>query len=67
MTKVKTFAIELKIFHVINELQSLDKQVNDFIRENKIVKIVSVSDTSTTNDKGAAIGIIRVVAYEDGQ
>ncbi|MCG6917877.1 MAG: hypothetical protein LJE89_10050 [Deltaproteobacteria bacterium] len=64
MAKVKTFATELKIFHTIKELYDLDQQVNDFIKENNINKIISVSDTCTTDDKGATIGIIRVVAYE---
>jgi hypothetical protein len=64
MAKVKTFATELKIFHTMKELNDLDQQVNDFIKENNIKKIISVSDTCTTDDKGATIGIVRVVAYE---
>jgi len=31
MTKVKTFSSQLKIFHVHEELEALDKAVNDFI------------------------------------
>lgn len=65
MVKVKTFTNELKIFRAINELNELDKKANDFIKENKIKKVISVSDTSTTDDSGATIGIIRVVAYEE--
>jgi hypothetical protein len=64
MVKVKTFATELKIFHTMKELYDLDEQVNQFIKENNINKIVSVSDTCTTDDKGATIGVIRVIAYE---
>ena len=64
MSKVKTFATELKIFHTMKELYDLDQQVNDFIKENNINTIISVSDTCTTDDKGATIGIVRVVAYE---
>ena len=64
MVKVKTFATELKIFQTMKELHDLDHQVNEFIRENNINKIISVSDTCTTDDKGATIGLIRVVAYE---
>ena len=64
MVKVKTFATELKIFHAIKELYDLDEKVNQFIKENNINKIVSVSDTCTTDDKGATIGVIRVIAYE---
>ena len=64
MVKVKTFATELKIFHIMKELYDVDQQVNEFIKENNINNIVSVSDTCTTDDKGATIGIVRVVAYE---
>lgn len=64
MVKVKTFTSELKILHTMNELNNLDKQVNKFIKENKIKKVVSVSDACTTDNSGATIGIIRAVAYE---
>ena len=64
MVKVKTFATELKIFHTMKELADLDEKVNRFITENDISRIVSVSDTCTTDDKGATIGLIRVIAYE---
>jgi hypothetical protein len=64
MVKVKTFATELKIFHTMKELYDLDEKVNQFIKDNNINKIVSVSDTCTTDDKGATIGVIRVIAYE---
>jgi hypothetical protein len=64
MVKVKTFATELKIFHTMKELYDLDDKVNQFIKDNNISKIVSVSDTCTTDDKGATIGVIRVIAFE---
>jgi len=64
MVKVKTFATELKIFHTIKELYELDEKVNQFIKDNNINRIASVSDTCTTDDKGATIGVIRVIAYE---
>jgi hypothetical protein len=64
MVKVKSFSTELKIFHTMKELESLDQQVNQFIKDSKVSKIVSVSDTCTTDDNGATIGLIRVVAYE---
>ena len=64
MVEVKTFATELKIFQTMKELNDLDQQVNEFIKENNINQIISVSDTCTTDDKGATIGLIRVVAYE---
>jgi hypothetical protein len=64
MVKVKSFTTEVKILHTMNELRELDRQVNRFLEENNIQKVISVSDTSTTGDSGATIGIIRVVAYE---
>jgi hypothetical protein len=65
MIKVKTFASPLKVFHVKEQLENLDTMVNQFIAENNIGKIISVSDTCTTDDTGASIGIIRVVSYQD--
>ena len=64
MVKVKTFTNELKIFRTTGELKELDEQVNKFIADNGIKKVVSVSDTCTTDGSGATIGIIRVLAYE---
>ena len=63
MTKVKTFTSPLKVFHVKEELEQLDQQVNQFIEQNNITTVVSVSDTTTTDDNGASIGIIRVLTY----
>lgn len=62
--KVKTFASPLKIFQARKELEELDSTVNKFIEENNVQRIVSVSDACTTDDSGASIGLIRVVAYE---
>jgi hypothetical protein len=64
MAKVETFGSQLKIFHVKEELDALDKLVNDFIRENNVEKVISVSDTTTASVDGGTIGVIRVVAYE---
>ncbi len=64
MTKVKTFMSPLKIFHTVEELASLDDQVNRFLSEQAIKRVVSASDTCTTDNTGASIGIIRVIAYE---
>jgi len=64
MIKVKTFTSPLKVFHVKEELENLDQHVNRFIEENNVQKIISVNDATTTDDTGASIGIIRVVAYE---
>jgi hypothetical protein len=63
--KVKTFTSELKPFHTMRELETLDDQVNTFLKENDIHSVVSVSDTCTADDSGATIGIIRVIAYDD--
>jgi len=62
--KVKTFVTEVKIFHAMKELRSLDEQVNRFIVENGVKKMISVSDAATTDNTGATIGLIRVLAYE---
>ena len=64
MIKVKTFTSALKIFHAKNELEKLDEMVNQFIQGNNVKKVISVSDAATTDDKGATIGLIRVIAYE---
>ena len=64
MIKVKTFAIPLKVFHAHEELESLDAQVNAFLADNGVEDVISVSDTVTTNDSGAAIGLVRVVTYK---
>jgi hypothetical protein len=62
--KVKTFTNELKVFHAMKELAALDEQVNRFIAENGVKKVISVSDTTTTDNTGATIGLIRVLVYE---
>lgn len=63
MVKVKTFGSQFKIFHITQELDGLDKQVNDFIAENGVKKVISVSDATTTNVDGSTMGIIRVLTY----
>ena len=65
MIKIKTFTSELKIFQSMRELSQLDEQVNKFISDKGIKKVISVSDSCTTDDKGATIGIIRTLAYEE--
>jgi hypothetical protein len=62
--KVKTFATEVKIFQTMKELETLDEKVNRFVLQHKVKKVVSVSDTTTTDDTGATIGLIRVLTYE---
>lgn len=62
--KVRTFTTELKIFQTMKELETLDEKVNRFIVENRVKKVVSVSDATTTDNNGATIGLIRVVTYE---
>lgn len=65
MIRVKTFTSQLKIFHTRNELLELDQVVNDFIASRGIRKVVSVSDSVTSGESGEAIGIIRVITYEE--
>ncbi len=62
--RVKTFTTELKIFQTVKELEVLDDKLNRFIAENKVKKVVSVSDTTTTDNSGATIGLIRILTYE---
>ena len=62
--KVKMFATEVKIFQTMRELEALDEKVNRFIHQNRVKRVVSVSDTTTTDDTGATIGLVRVLAYE---
>jgi len=48
----------------MKELAALDEQVNRFIAENGVKKVISISDTTTTDNTGATMGLIRVLAYE---
>jgi len=62
--KVKTFTGALMPMQTMKALEALDNQVNAFIQENKVTKVMSVSDTCTS-DGGETIGIIRVLSYEE--
>jgi len=64
LAKVKTFATPLRIFHAKEEMESLDTIVNQFIETEGVKQVISVSDTCTTDDTGASIGIIRILTYE---
>ncbi len=64
MIKVKTFSTQIKIFHTRNELDELDRQVNEFIATHGIRKVISVSDASTTGEHGETIGLVRALTYE---
>ena len=63
--KVKTFGMELRPLKAMQELATLDDQVNRFVAEAGVKRIVAVSDAPTCDDTGETIGLIRVVAYED--
>jgi len=63
MIKVKTFTGNLKVMHAMQELNNLDEQVNTFVAENNVTKVISVSDACTSGS-GDTIGIIRVLTYE---
>jgi len=62
--KVKSFGMELRPLKTMQELKALDDAVNDFIAANGIARVISVSDSPTTDDNGETIGMVRVVAYE---
>ncbi len=64
MVKVKTFGQVLKIFETHRELQQLDDEVNQFIKDNNVTKVISVSDAVLTGGGGETQGVIRVLAYE---
>ncbi len=64
MVKVKTFGEPLQPFKAQMELNELDAQVNSFLAENNISRVLSVSDTATT-EGGSTIGLIRVLVYEE--
>ena len=64
MAKVKTMTCPLKVFHARQELEDLDSLVNRFIEEHNVKQVFSVSDTCTTDNEGATMGVIRVLAYE---
>ena len=63
LIKVKTFTNALKVLHTIEELHALDDQVNRYIQDNNVEKVISVSDSLTTGD-GNTIGIIRILTYK---
>jgi len=63
--KVKSFGMEIRPLKTMQELKRLDDMVNEFMAGNGIRKVISVSDSPTTDDKGETIGLVRVVAYEE--
>lgn len=65
MFRVKTFGMDLQPFKTMNALAELDRMVNEFLNNNPVNRVISVSDTPTTDDKGETIGLIRVVSYEE--
>ena len=64
MIKVKTFGEPLQPFRARRELDELDERVNQFVRDNNISTVLSVSD-STTVEAGNTCGLIRVLVYEE--
>lgn len=65
MYKVKTFGSEMQVFHVHKELERLDAEVNGFLAARPQAALVGVSDMPVTDDRGATIGMVRVVAYRE--
>lgn len=63
--KVKSFGMEIRPLKTMQELKQLDDVVNEFIAGHGITRVISVSDSSTTDDKGETIGLVRVVVYEE--
>ena len=65
MYKVKTFTTPIEIFKTARELKELDNEVNTFLAENNVKRLISASDTASTDNTGATIGLVRVIAYEE--
>jgi hypothetical protein len=65
MTMVKTFTSPLKVFQTKEELDALDNLINSFLNQSPTRRAVSVSDTCTSDNSGATIGIIRVLTYSE--
>ncbi len=65
MYKVKSFGTDLRVFHVHEELERLDHEVNRFFASRPDARLVGVSDMPVTDDSGATVGLVRVVAYEE--
>ncbi len=63
--KVKSFGMEIRPLKTMQELEQLDAMVNEYVARNGIRKLISVSDSSTTDDKGETIGLVRIIAYEE--
>jgi len=63
--KVKSFGMEIRPLKTMQELKALDDMVNSFIAANGVRKVISISDSPTTDDKGETIGLVRVITYED--
>jgi hypothetical protein len=63
--KVKSFGMEIRPMKTMKELALLDNLVNAFIAGSGVKRVISVSDTATTDDKGETIGLVRLVAYEE--
>jgi hypothetical protein len=64
MVKVQSFGMEIRPLRTASELSELDSMVNNFIAEKNVTRVISVSDTATTDDKGETIGLVRVLCYE---
>jgi hypothetical protein len=64
MVKIHSFGMEIRPFKTASELSQLDAMVNNFIVDKNVSRVISVSDTTTTDDRGETIGLIRVLCYE---
>ncbi len=56
--------MEIRPLKTMQELRDLDEMVNQFVIEEGVKRVVSVSDVPTTDDTGETIGLIRVLCYE---
>ncbi len=49
----------------MKELAELDDKVNQFIADQGVKDVISVSDCATTDDSGMTIGLIRTLTYRE--
>ncbi len=63
MVKIKTFGTELTPFGN-QDFSGIDDMLNSFITENNVQRVISVSDSAVTNERGETVGLIRVLCYE---
>jgi hypothetical protein len=55
---------ELRLFQRMKGLEALDGQRNRFVVKNGLKKVISIGDTTTTDNISATVGLVRLQTYE---